>query len=231
MPLNADPLCGSNLCMRIKICCIKSIDEAILASRAGAHVLGLVSQSLSGAGAIPDTLISEIVARVPESQATCLLTSELDPDDILRRQDATQTDMIQLVGEIPPAAVSELRALLPAVQLLKVVHVEGSESLDLAAAYVRCCDALLLDTAVRSRDGDSLGGTGTPHDWSISRKIVETSPIPVYLAGGLNPGNVEAAISAVRPYGVDVCSGLRRDGRLSPSLVSDFVGKATGAAV
>lgn len=74
-----------------------------------------------------------------------------------------------------------------------------------------------------------LGGTGRVHDWSVSAEIVARCPIPVLLAGGLDPGNVARAVSEVRPWGVDVCSGLRDGaGRLVPQRLSAFMDAVVG---
>lgn len=215
--------------MRIKICCIKSVEEARAAHDAGAHILGLVSQTLSGPGAISDALIREIAESVPHSASTCLLTSETDSRSVADHVRATGTNAVQLVGAITPEAVGDLRCDAPGISLIKVVHVESTAAVEVASRYFEVAHALLLDTAVRGARSDSLGGTGKTHDWRISRKIVQSSPVPVYLAGGLNPENVEAATLNVRPDGVDVCSGLRRGGILDASLLSDFVAHATAA--
>lgn len=201
-----------------------------MAHRAGAQLLGLVSQTLSGAGAIPDRMIREIADSVPESATTCLLTAETDPARVAEHVKSTRTRAVQLVGRIAPGDVSRLRSAVAGLQAIKVIHVEGPQACDLAAAYFEGADALLLDTAVRGPNSDELGGTGQTHDWRISREIVRRSPIPVFLAGGLGPANVESAIRGVRPHGVDVCSGLRKDGDLDRGLLSEFVARAAAAS-
>jgi phosphoribosylanthranilate isomerase len=76
-----------------------------------------------------------------------------------------------------------------------------------------------------------LGGTGRRHDWAVSRAIVErVAPLPVYLAGGLHAGNAAEAVRTVRPFGLDVCSGVRTDGRLDPARAAAFV-RAAGAGL
>jgi phosphoribosylanthranilate isomerase len=216
--------------MRVKVCCIASVDEARLAHEAGADLLGLVSQTLSGSGAIPDGRIRAIVDSLPDSATPCLLTSEYDPHAIAQHVQTTRVRAVQLVGPISPQDVSALRSLVPDLALIKVIHVESSRSYDLASSYADVADCLLLDSAVRSADSVLLGGTGRTHDWSLSRRIADATAKPVYLAGGLHPGNVEQAIAAVTPDGVDVCSGIRRAGSLSKSLLADFVARAAAAA-
>jgi phosphoribosylanthranilate isomerase len=109
------------------------------------------------------------------------------------------------------------------VKLVPVVHVEDetavTEARVLAAAGA---EALLLDSGRPSAKVPELGGTGRVHDWSLSRRIVQASPVPVFLAGGLTAENVAAAIAAVRPFAVDVCSGVRVDGHLDPERLQAF---------
>ena len=74
-----------------------------------------------------------------------------------------------------------------------------------------------------------FGGTGTVHDWSISKRFVASTDRPVFLAGGLNSKNVFKAITEVRPYGVDVCSGVRSDGQLDEAKLKAFIGEVRRA--
>ena len=113
--------------------------------------------------------------------------------------------------------------------LIHVVHVEDEASVALAADYARRADALLLDSGRPSLAVPELGGTGRAHDWRLSARIVAASSVPVFLAGGLAPGNVAEAIRAVRPYGVDVCSRLRSGGALDAAKLAAFV-RAVAAA-
>ncbi|HEX5218949.1 MAG TPA: N-(5'-phosphoribosyl)anthranilate isomerase [Verrucomicrobiae bacterium] len=90
-------------------------------------------------------------------------------------------------------------------------------------------DALLLDSGNQKLAIKELGGTGRKHDWRISRRIVESVRVPVFLAGGLNPENVAEAIHEVRPYGLDICSGLRTSGQLDEDKVQRFFANVTAA--
>ena len=96
-------------------------------------------------------------------------------------------------------------------------------------ALLPLVDALLLDSGRPDADRKTLGGTGEVHDWTLSRRIVATAPVPVWLAGGLRPENVAAAVATVRPHGVDVCSGVRGDGRLDERLLTAFCAAAREA--
>jgi phosphoribosylanthranilate isomerase len=123
---------------------------------------------------------------------------------------------------VAESELRRLRRLVPGVRLVQVIHVAGAESVEEAAAAASFVDTLLLDSGNPRLAVKELGGTGRVHDWAHSRRICETAPVPVLLAGGLNPGNVRAAIERVRPSGIDVCSGLRHAGRLDAGKLGDF---------
>lgn len=208
--------------MRVKICCVANRAEARLAIAEGADALGLVGAMPSGPGPIEDAAIAEIAAAVPPPLATFLLTSETAPEAIVAHVRRARTNTVQLVDRIEPAAFAQLRRELPAVKLVQVIHVAGPEAVDEACASAPLADALLLDSG---RPAERvLGGTGLVHDWRISREIVLGVECPVFLAGGLRPDNVARAIREVQPFGVDVCTGVRRaDYRLDPAKLKAFM--------
>lgn len=199
---------------RVKICGIESIAEAGLAIEAGASAIGLVSAMPSGPGVISEELIAAIAATVPPPVATFLLTSLTEPQSIIEQHRRCRTSVIQLVDTVAPGQWGQLRAGLPGIGLVQVIHVIGEEALEQARAAAPYVSALLLDSGNPGASVPEFGGTGRVHDWALSRRIVEASPVPVFLAGGLCAENVGAAIAAVRPFTVDVCSGVRANGRL-----------------
>ena len=214
---------ASSHIVRVKICCIGSVEEARTAIAAGASALGLVSQMPSGPGVIPDQLITGIAASVPPGVATFLLTSAVNPVHIIAQQRHTGTGVIQLCDRQTPDTYPLLRESLPGIKLVQVIHVTGPEALQEARSVAPHVDALLLDSGNPHSAVKELGGTGRTHDWSVSTAIVATSPVPVYLAGGLTAENVAAAIETVRPFGVDVCSGVRSNGRLDGDKLAAFM--------
>lgn len=210
---------------RVKVCCIASVDEAATAVRLGASALGLVSAMPSGPGVIGEELIAEIAATVPPGVATFLLTSSRDADTIVRQARTCRIDTLQLVDRVPDGLHRELREALPGVRLVQVVHVIDDGSIDEAVSAAADVDAVLLDSGNPALQVKQLGGTGRVHDWSLSRRIrqrLDRIGRPMFLAGGLHPGNVAAAIAAVGPYGVDLCSGVRSDGRLDENRLRAF---------
>jgi phosphoribosylanthranilate isomerase len=216
---------------RIKICCIQSKAEARLAIAEGADALGLVGTMPSGPGPIDDALIARIAAAVPPPVATFLLTSETAPAAIIAHARRCRTNTLQLVDRVAPEAYPRLREALPGIKLVQVIHVETEESVAEAVAAAAHADALLLDSGRPHAPIKILGGTGRVHDWALSRRIVEAVPCPVFLAGGLRTDNVAAAIAAVRPFGVDLCTGVRRpdDYSLDPDKLVPFVAAVAAA--
>jgi phosphoribosylanthranilate isomerase len=215
--------------IRIKICCVSSVAEAALAIRYGAHAVGLVSAMPSGPGVIGEDLIREIAATVPPPVATFLLTSRTDASEIVAQQQHCGVNTIQICDHVSVDCLRELRDALPGIGLVQVVHVTGEESVAEAVAAAEQVDALLLDSGNQKLAVKELGGTGRTHNWRISRAIVETVRVPVFLAGGLNPENVAHAIEAVRPFGLDICSGVRSDGKLDEEKLRRFFTNVCGA--
>ena len=207
----------------IKICCMASREETRLAISAGASAVGLVSAMPSGPGPIADSLIADIAAIVPPPIATFLLTCRQDADSIIEQHSMCRTSTLQLVDSMAPAELEKLRARLPGIRLVQVIHVGGEESIDEARMIAPFVDALLLDSGNQKLAVKELGGTGRVHDWRISRRIRDAVDVPLFLAGGLNAGNVAAAVAAVQPHGVDVCSGVRTEGKLDAAKLRAFV--------
>ena len=208
--------------MFVKVCCIQDVDEARLAISAGASALGLVSAMPSGPGPIAEERITEIAAAVPAPTETFLLTCLVEAEAIAAQHRRCGTTALQLVDHVPEPELRRLRQIAPGVKLVQVIHVTGAESVDEALAAAPLVDMLLLDSGNPRRAVKELGGTGRVHDWTHSRRICESVRIPVLLAGGLNPGNARSAFERVRPTGLDVCSGLRPNGRLDGALLRDF---------
>ena len=194
-----------------------------MAIKAGADALGLVARMPSGPGPIPDAAIAEITAFVPPLVATFLLTSETSAEAISAHIRATNPSTVQVVSHIDPAESQKLAALEPHVRRVQVIHIEGREALDLIPAYAPHIHAFLLDSGRPNAAVAELGGTGRAHDWAVSAAFVRATERPVFLAGGLSAANVADAIKQVRPYGLDLCSGVRTDGQLDPEKLAAFV--------
>src|SRR4051812_10577228 len=177
----------------------------------------------SGPGPIPEDDIAAIVRHVGTRAATVLLTSRQDATGIGDQLARIRPAVVQLVDELEPAQYALLRAAHPEVVLLQVIHVRGQASVAEAVRVAPFVDAILLDSGNPTATVKELGGTGRVHDWTVSRAIRDAVPLPLFLAGGLRASNVADAIRTVRPFGVDVCSGVRENGRLNATAVRAFI--------
>jgi phosphoribosylanthranilate isomerase len=217
----------ATLTPRVKICCIGSIDEAALAIECGASALGLVSHMPSGPGVIDDDRIARIAATVPPSIGSFLLTSRQSVANIIEQQRFCGTNAIQICDHLTVGTHRDLKHALPGISVVQVVHVTGPDSLEETACVAPDVDAILLDSGNQKLAVKELGGTGRTHDWTLSRAIRERISIPLFLAGGLTPENVVQAIEEVGPFGLDVCSGVRTDGKLDATKLRRFFAAVT----
>jgi phosphoribosylanthranilate isomerase len=199
---------------RLKVCCIASTAEAKLAISTGASAIGLVSRMPSGPGVIDENLIAEIAAATPPAIGTFLLTSSQNADEIIAQQRRCGVNTIQLVDSLTHGTYQQLRAAMPGISLVQVIHVTGDQCIDQAQQIASEVHAILLDSGNPKLQIKELGGTGRRHDWQLSRRIRESVTVPIFLAGGLRPENVREAIETVGPYALDICTGVRTDGRL-----------------
>ena len=214
---------------RVKICCIASVEEARLAQAHGAAAIGLVSAMPSGPGVVTDAVIAAVAAAISAAAShpplhTFLLTARTCAADIAAQHAAAGTTTLQLVDNVAVSELQRLRTLCPGVALVQVIHVMGAASLAQALAVAPHVDALLLDSGNPLAKVKELGGTGRTHDWRLSRQIRDAvAPLPVWLAGGLRVHNVAQAIAQVQPAGLDLCTGVRKNGALDAELLAQFM--------
>lgn len=208
--------------IKVKICCISSIEEAKLAIQYGAAALGLVGKMPSGPGIIDDELINTIAKTIPPPISSFLLTSETDAEDIIAHYRKVHTSTIQIVDALTDRQYDRIKQELPNVKLVQVIHVINEQSIDEAIEISSHVDAILLDSGNPNLATKELGGTGRVHNWDLSKRIRESIDIPIFLAGGINKDNVRAAIEHVQPFGVDLCSSVRTNGKLDDKKLESF---------
>ena len=208
--------------VKVKICCINSIEEAELAISLGAAAIGLVSEMPSGPGVIGEESITDISNYAFSKVNTFLLTSKQDVDSVIKQLKKFKINTVQIVDKLNNGCYTDIKLALPNIKIVQVLHVNNNETIDEARAIENEVDAILLDSGNDKLKVKELGGTGRIHDWSISRRIMESVNIPIYLAGGLNPNNVAEAVKTVNPYSVDVCSGVRTNGKLDKEKLTIF---------
>ena len=205
--------------------------EITLAVAAGASAVGLVSAMPSGPGILADDVITQLARLVPPPVMSVLLTSRTALAEILAQQRRCRASVLQLCDSVTPDTRRGLRDALPSVRIMQVIHVRGESSIPEAREAAETSDALLLDSGRPVAAQRTLGGTGLTHDWEISRAIRDAIGIPLFLAGGLHAENVGRAIAQVRPFGVDVCTGVRTDGSLDADKLRRFVAAVRGVEI
>lgn len=208
--------------IQVKICCIRSPEEARLALSYGAAAVGMVSEMPTGPGELPESAIRAIVDSVPRTTGTFLLTAVRDVSRLVEKARSCGVNTLQLWDSLAPDEYARLRAEIPGVSIVQAIHVVGPSVVDRAREAARRADALVLDSSNPEVPYRWERQSGQAHDWEISREIVESVDCPVLLSGGLTSENVEYAARTVRPYGVDVCTGVRTDGALDRRKVTSF---------
>ncbi len=208
--------------VKVKICCISSIEEARLAIAYGAAAVGLVGRMPSGPGIITDELIHSIAKTVLPPIDSFLLTSETTAEAIIEHHNKVNTTTIQIVDALSGREYHKIREAIPNVQLVQVIHVLDEKAVQEAIEISEWVDAILLDSGNPNLSTKVLGGTGKTHNWDLSKKIRENISIPTYLAGGINKGNIRKAIDHMQPFGIDLCSSVRTNGQLDESKLEEL---------
>lgn len=202
---------------RVKICGITSRADLDLVVEAGADAVGfIVDVDVETPREIDPDLAVEFARATPPFVTTVLVTMPDSPELTVELASRIQPDVVQIHGGSTPGDLAYLSANVHG-DVIKAV------TPDEARTYETVADALLVD----SLDEAGAGGTGTTHDWDRTRELVEALAAPVVLAGGLTSENVGEAVETVRPFAVDVASGVEsRPGRKDPDAVASFVRRA-----
>ncbi len=192
--------------MIIQIYAFTDVKTAVTAVEMGVDHVGFVAGKYDQ---VPAELsfkeAHEIVKALPPQTAPVALTMAVDLDEIMRMVEAVQPHIVHISSDVDLVNVEMMRELHERLdgqaRLMKAIPVENEASIAVAKAYAAVSDILLLDT--KHADFPGVGATGLTHDWSVSRRIVETAGIPVIMAGGLTPENVGAAMQEIQPWAVD----------------------------
>lgn len=191
--------------MKVQIYTAQTAEEAQLLLALGVDHVGVTPSNLGLPGEVNvDT--ARTIAEATGDAICVALSVSADLDEIEAMVVAVGPDILHLCsleGELPPEGVRHLRNRL-GIPIMQAISVSGARAIDEALAYEDVADYLILDT--QDPDIAGIGASGTVHDWSISREIVQRVNIPVILAGGLSPENVAEAAAYVQPWGVDSLS-------------------------
>jgi phosphoribosylanthranilate isomerase len=215
--------------IRVQIAGVSSLEEALEAERAGVDALGFTVRLPTGIhDGLTEAKARSIIAALPPFVSSVAITYVDNAREAVELCRYLGASTLQLHGEFPTQEIPMLRAGLPHLKIIRAVHVTGPEAIAKARSLERMCDAIILDT--RDPETGRGGATGKTHDWSLSRAIVERSRVRIILAGGLTPDNVAEAIRTVRPWSVDVHTGVENaDGTRSFAKIREFVEKAKSA--
>jgi phosphoribosylanthranilate isomerase len=198
--------------MQTQIYTVQSATEAIALADLGVDIIGITPTTRPLPGKVTDEQARNIFEALGTRALKAALSVEEDEDEIVRMVEIVKPDILHLCGDITKvdvAMVTRIRARIGKVKIEQAISMSGPEAVDHARAFAPVSDYLILDSYAPHIGG--VGATGTTHDWSISRAIVEAVDIPVILAGGLSPDNVAAAIAAVQPWAVDSLTHTNKD--------------------
>jgi phosphoribosylanthranilate isomerase len=216
--------------IRVQIAGVSTADEALAAAAAGADALGFTVRLPTGLhDGLTEAKARSIIAALPPFVASVAITYLESAREAIELCRYLGVSTLQLHGDFPARELSMLRVGLPHLKLIRAVHVTGPEAIAQARALQRDADAIILDTY--DRVTGRRGATGKVHDWTVSRALVEQVATPVILAGGLTPENVAEAIRTVRPWGVDVHTGVEdADGTRNLERMRRFITAAKRAS-
>lgn len=212
--------------MRVKICGTATFADLDCAVAAGADAVGfLMGITHVTQDAVTPETAAAMVATLPPFIVPVAVTHLTKPSDLIRIVELARCTTLQIQDVVTPDDIAEVREALPYLRIMKAVHVMDESAITTAKYFSDTADAIFLDT----RTADRIGGTGITHDWNISAKIVKECSCPVILAGGLTPENVTEAIIRVRPYAVDVHTGVKKNGVRDAERTRAFVANARTA--
>lgn len=209
--------------VRVKVSCLRSVEEARRAVSFGAAAIGVAVDVPGSSEDLPDEEIAAIADAAGDGIGTFLLTGLEDPEEIAARAVRCRVNTIQLWETLPREAYARIRRAAPGVSIAQTIHVVGESAVERAREMSGVADALVLGSTNPEPPFRWTDPHGRTHDWALSRRIAEAVHVPVILSGGLTHENVADAIRYVLPYGVEVCSGVRRDGALETSLLVQFL--------
>ncbi|MDR3101850.1 MAG: phosphoribosylanthranilate isomerase [Methanocalculaceae archaeon] len=212
--------------MRVKICGTATLADLLCAVAAGADAVGfLMGITHATQDAVSCAEAAAMIATLPPFIEPVAVTHLQKSEDLIKLAGVSHCATLQIQDMVARKDIAEVRSALPYLRIVKAVHVTDESAVAAAKYFSNAADAIILDT----RTAERLGGTGIPHDWAISARIVEECSVPVILAGGLTPENVAEAVRCVRPYAVDVHTGVKRNGVRDPERTRAFVAKARAA--
>jgi phosphoribosylanthranilate isomerase len=207
----------------VKICGITRYEDLTVAIDAGADLIGFIVGVISSRRNLDLAKAKELISKVNKDVGSVAVTVYRKKEELTKICEELQADYLQIHGDYQSILESFPETLLKK-RMIGAINVRNPDASKFAVKISNIFHAILLDTSTNH----GLGGTGIIHDWNLSREIRDAIyPNRVILAGGLTPENVEDAIQKVRPYGVDVSTGLeKKPGIKDHKKIFDFVSRA-----
>jgi len=213
---------------RIKVCCIKNKTEAIAAMKLGVDAIGLSYDTDGSHYSVPPDKIREITRAIPPSIDAFILTRSTNSWDLIDLVRKVKNRTVQLVDRLGLGNYLEIRSSIPCVKIVQTIKLTGDEAFETAIKVDPFVDLIILE----SEEPESLSSGQTENessmDWELCKRIIENLDTPVIIAGGLNPGNVAEIVHYTKPFGVDVCKGVRTNDELDISKLGRFIRNAKG---
>lgn len=225
--------------MKKQIYSLVNYNESVAAMDAGADHIGLVPMQSGGVPAhrVPFDVVDRIFNEAKKRGVKCVaIMLNTDPNEMIFIANRIKPDILHVAGmefTADAAFAERLHKECPGVKLMQAVLVDGHEAVERAKEYAKFCDYILTDSGLAADTG--IGASGKTHDWNIDAEIVKSLNVPVIVAGGLGPDNVEECIRKVKPYGVDSLTKTSykyNDGVMEKDIpkVKEFCEKADKAA-
>jgi phosphoribosylanthranilate isomerase len=215
--------------VRVKICGITRVEDALAAADSGADFIGVIVEIDGSPRSISPAAAKRIIE---ESRAPVVLLLEKSPADIEKITECLQPYAIQLIGAAAPGVVEKLASRISA-RIWKTVQVPQRGAQGMSANELReimrqyraaGVDVIVLDTLIKLPDKTLKGGTGQVCDWDTAQQLASEGLGPLFLAGGITPANAREAITRVRPYGIDLSSGVEEaPGKKDPRKIAELM--------
>lgn len=207
----------------LKICGVQSLCDAYMLIEQGVRILGYNCVRPEGPRYVSESEAAKIISNTPAGVQSYLLTSARSAEIIVSQVDRIRPTAIQIVAPIDPVELKAVRNALVKLKIVQVIHICDENDINMIEELEDIVDEFILDSGGKGDQFGRLGGTGNTHDWAISSEFVRRTKRPVFLAGGINSSNVLKAVHVVKPYGIDLSSGVRENGKLNAEKVRELV--------
>ena len=219
---------------RVKICGITCLEDRELVHKAGADYFGVIIEVPYSPRRLSIEAAAELLRNAPLPGVA--LVFQQNKERIKQLVDYCQPQVVQLLSPVNLESLYELKRSFPNIcwwqsLFLPAAGTVSQPDLNNLQQQIRelagaGAEAVILDTFVKNSGGMRFGGTGVTSNWELARSLVENAPLPVFLAGGINPSNVREALDLVHPAGIDLCSGVEaKPGRKDQKKLFELLGE------